>query len=97
MDFGVFASQSSRLKVVLEECQPRLGSVAKDVPSTVKVCIVKCQQVLVLVIQTLYSVCLALRKVPDIAKSKLSGLMTAVLIYGRHKDSSEKYLAPFSL
>lgn len=40
---------------------------------------------------------LALRKVPDISKTKLGDLVTAILIDRRYEHTTEEYLAPFCL
>lgn len=105
MDFGVFATQSSRLKVVLERLSDQRGSgldegmmlIATDLPYFVKVAIVKSQKILVLVVQALYSVCLAFGEIPDVTVSELIDLVFSILVHGRDKDTALVHNTPLSL
>jgi hypothetical protein len=72
-DFGVRASQSARLNVVLYQnllvlCMT-LGLGEGKVPSSVKICVVKCEKILVLVINTLNGMRLTRGKIPDVSEA----------------------------
>lgn len=74
-----------------------LYSIGVRLPSPIKVGIVECKQILVLIVKTLDSMCLPLREVPDVSKTKLADLITTVLIDRRHKDTAKQNLSPFGL
>jgi hypothetical protein len=96
IDFGVFDSQSSTLKVVLKMVSGEDADTKAHSPSSLEVAVVERQDILVLIVEALDSVRLALGEVPDVSKAKFSRLMTALLIDSRDKNAAKKYLAPFS-
>lgn len=98
MSLGVWLIQSSTMKVVLRLVSSHWQrGWAGDLPNLVKVGIVKDQEVLVLIGETLDGVGGSLGEVPDITIVKDFFLVSAILIDGGNENGTLIDNAPFSL
>jgi hypothetical protein len=69
----------------------------ENVPSSVKIRIIECEEIFVLVIYALNRMCLSFGKVPDVAEAEFGDLMAAFLVDGGDEHAAKEDLAPFCL